>query len=153
MKAFISKLTLGIFVILFLGVTVHIMANAGSQCYPSSSNCLTQAEYIHTVTNDNSTYWSAGVSSRTNNPVRTMDDIGYSYWTTRQYCSGVIKKQNQMSGNVLHYKSNYWASATYAKVTCSNPNGREGESLGNHDFYDYPYSHIYPYSADRHIIP
>jgi len=82
-----------------------------------------------------------------------MDDIGYSYWTLRQWCGGIIIAQMVSPGHVLHYTSVYWASSMQQKAYCGAPYTREGESLGNHDFYDWPYNHIYPYSAARHIVP
>ena len=153
MKRFIFKLVVGVITILVLGLLITVGVDAGSQCYPSSGNCLTLAQYYHTVWNNSGSYWDAGVRSYTANPTRVMDDIGYSYWTVRQRCYGSIIQQTNYGGHVLHYRSSYWAAVTKIKAYCSNPYARLGESLGNHDFYDWPYSHIYPYSYEDGWIP
>jgi len=153
MRGRILKLALGIMTILVLGLLVTAKAQASSRCYPSSGNCLTYANYYHTVTNHTGSYWDAGVRSYTASPTRTMDDIGYSYWAIREWCYTTLSKTNTYGGHVLHYTSSYWAASTRTKQFCSNPSQRLGESLGNHDFYDWPYSHIYPYSYTSGSIP
>lgn len=146
------RLATGVTTVLALGLVTARAVQAGTQCYPSYSNCLTLAKYYHTVWNNPGIYWDAGVRSYTDSPPRVMDDIGFSYWTVRQRCNGTIVWQTTYSGHVLHYTSSYWAATTRQKVAC-NPYARVGESLGNHDFYDWPYSHIYPYSFESGAIP
>ncbi len=67
MRNFIFKITLGAITILVLGLLATV-AKAGSQCYPSSDNCLTSARYYHTVWDHSGSYWDAGVKSYTANP-------------------------------------------------------------------------------------
>ncbi len=60
MKNLFSKLTMGIMTILALGLLATAAVKAGSRCYPSSGNCLTLAQYYHTVWNRSGSYWDAG---------------------------------------------------------------------------------------------
>lgn len=153
MKRIIFKLALGITTILMLGLLITVVAKAGSECYPSSGNCLTRANYNHTVTNTSGSYWYAGVNSYTSNPTTAMDDIGYSYWTIREWCYTTLSDYDTYGGAVHHYVSSYGASRIRAKLFCFNPVLRLGESLGRHDFYDWPYSHINPYSYRSGDVP
>lgn len=153
MKRLMTKATLGITIILTLGLLVTGVAKAYSQCYPSSGNCRTTAYYFHYVWNAPGSSWEAGVRSFTANPTRTMDDIGYSYWSLRQWCYTTLLYATTYGGHVNHYASDYWATTIQYKYICSNPNQRLAESLGNHDFYDWPYNHIYPYSYKSAYIP
>jgi len=120
MKRYFVKLLIGIMAITLLGLTIVIVARAGTQCYPNYDNCLTIAEYYHTVENGADPYWAAGVRSLTKNPTRVMDDIGYSYWTYRQKCYGIIVQQTTYGGTVSHYKSSFWQSVTPQKATCDD---------------------------------
>ena len=80
-----------------------------------------------------------------------MDDIGYSWWTVRERCNGSITKQVIVGGHVFHYKSSYYAAMTVTKRTCSGT--RLGQSMGNHDFYKWPYSHKYLYASASNWVP
>ena len=51
MRAYLIRLIVGVAIIFLMGFLVPTAGRAGSQCYPSTSNCLTHAEYIHTVEN------------------------------------------------------------------------------------------------------
>lgn len=148
------KLLLGITVVLILSIFGMIAAIAASQCYPSSSTCLTQAQGIHDVTNGSGSYWYPSVRSWTTNPVLNLDDIGYGYWNIKHGCNGVWTWGWTSSvGEVAHYTSNFYRSKTIAKPSCSNPNARTGYSGGAHDFYKYPHSHLYYFTSYSRAIP
>jgi len=68
MRAYLVRLTVGVAIIFLMGFLITTAVKAGSQCYPSTNNCLTHAEYIHTVENTLGSYWAGGVSSKTTNP-------------------------------------------------------------------------------------
>lgn len=133
-EKFLIKTLVSVLTILSLVFLATGNANADSQCYPGYGDCDTIANYYHTVQNYTGSYWATGVRSNTQNPTMDMDDIGYSYWTYRQRCNGIISQQTQYEGDVFHYTSSYWASASPSKVYCDGPYTRLGESLGNHDF-------------------
>lgn len=158
MKTFLLKLALGVTAILVAGLFFATIAYAGFQCYPSSGNCITQAHYSHTVENHSGTSsWSAGVLSQSKTPAISMDDIGFSYWTVQAWCADQRidwwQYANGAHGDVHHNTSSYWASITRTKGYCANPNDRNGQSIGNHDFYENPYAHLYPYSFKWNYIP
>jgi len=153
MRRLIFKLALGITTILIMGLLVTAVVKASSQCYPSSGNCLTTAYYYKYIYNGPGSYWETSVYTYTANPTRTMDDIGYSYWSVRQWCYDTLLHASTYGGNVNHYASSHWVTSPRTKYYCTNPYQRMGESLGNHDFYDWPYSHMYPYTYKSAYIP
>ncbi len=153
MKRILLKLAMGITTILILGLLTTVVAEAYSQCYPGGGSCITIGNYYHTVTNTSGSYWYAGVNSYTSNPTTAMDDIGYAYWTIREWCNVTLSDFDTYGGAVHHHVSTYSASRIRTKLFCFNPTLRLGESLGNHDFYDHPYPHRYWYSYKSGDIP
>jgi len=144
MRSLKFKLVLGIATVLILGLLTTMVAKAYSQCYPSSSNCLTYAVYYHGVHSGPGSYWEASVMSKTASPIRTMDHLGYTYWGISQWCNTTMIKNKTYGGHVHYYTSMYWATSLRLKYYCSGHHW--GSSLGNHDFYDWPYDFFRPYS-------
>jgi hypothetical protein len=149
MKAFAYKLFIGTIVILLMNLIQTVVAFAG----PASAAYygIAYVEGVHNVANINNQYWVAKLWSKTKNPVTTMDDIGYSWWTVRERCNGNITRQVQPSPHVLHGTSSYYASSQMTKQSCNGD--RQGSSMANHDFYKWPKSHMYLYADEAKFLP
>ncbi|MBW7920189.1 MAG: hypothetical protein H3C52_12940 [Anaerolineales bacterium] len=148
------KILFGMVAILILSSISLFKARAASTCYPSSAVCLTLAQGIHDVGNLGGKYWYPSVRSWTTNPALNLDDIGYGYWNIKHGCNGVWTWGWTSSiGEVEHYTSNFYRSKTILKPACSNPNARTGYSGGTHDYYKYPYSHMYFFTQYSRAIP
>lgn len=138
-----TKILLGLAVILALGVTSIYVVKADTYCYPSSSNCVLYAQGYHTVINNAGSYWSPTIYSKTVTPPINIDDIGYGWWNAKHSCNGTWLWGTTVYGGVLHNTSLYYASMTIPKPACVPAGARVGYSGGSHDFYDWPYSHLY----------
>ena len=138
-----TKILLGLAVILALGVTSIYVVKADTYCYPSSSNCLLYAQGYHTVINNAGSYWSPTIYSKTVTPPINIDDIGYGWWNAKHSCNGTWLWGTTVYGGVPHNTSLYYASMTIPKPACVPAGARVGYSGGSHDFYDWPYSHLY----------
>ena len=146
MKTMLQKVTLSLILVIILNLVLFgvVKAVTTSQNY----NGITTAKAEKTIENG-TPYWNAKLWSRSQSPVINMDDIGYSYWTVREKCGTTVTKQVNLSGHVLHNTSLYYSAQTMPKQNCSG--FRYGESLGNHDFYEYPYSHLYMYLSTGNV--
>lgn len=138
-----AKILIGLVVILAFSTTSIYMAKAADFCYPYTSNCLTYARGLHNVVNSTGSYWSPTITSKTVDPATNMDDIGYGWWNAQHSCNGTVLWGTTMYGGVLHYTSLYYAAMTKLKPPCTPAGGRVGYSGGSHDFYKWPYSHMY----------
>ncbi len=148
MKATFRRIAVGVIVILVLNFAVFSIAKASATS--QSYNGITTAYAEKSIMNY-STHWDTKLWSKSKSPAINMDDIGYSWWTIREKCNGVITNQVQYGGHVLHNTPLYYSATTMTKRTCSGY--RLGESLGNHDYYEYPYSHLYLYLSSTTNIP
>ena len=148
MKTTFRRIAVGVAVILVLNFAIFSVAKASATS--ANYNGITIAYAEKSITN-HSTYWEQRLWSKSQSPAINMDDIGYSWWTIRERCNGVIMNQVQYGGHVLHNTSLYYSGNTMTKKTCGGY--RLGESLGNHDYYEYPYSHLYLYLASTTSIP
>lgn len=140
MKAILKKITISLTIVVFLNVIMFGVVKAvfTQQNYYG----ITTAHAEKTIVNG-STYWDAKLWSISKTPAINMDDIGYSYWTIRERCGAGITNQVNLSGHVLHNTGLYYSATTMTKLPCGS--SRYGESLGNHDYYEYPYAHKYIY--------
>lgn len=140
MKTSFRKIVLSLLLVIALNLILFGIAKAvtTSQNYYG----ITTAQAEKTIQNG-TPYWNAKLWSRSQSPAINMDDIGRSYWTVREKCGTTITNQVNLSGHVLHNTSLYYSAQTMTKRACSG--FRYGESLGNHDYYEYPYSHLYMY--------
>jgi len=120
-------------------------SSTSCQSYATAQACRTKG------ISDLGSSYSATVISYMTNPTINIGTIGYSWWTVREKCTGIITYQAQYGGGVNYNSSYYSRSTNHSNHTCSPPNWRIGYSMGNHDFNDSGSSHIYPYkeySAD-----
>jgi hypothetical protein len=77
------------------------------------------------------------------NPTISIDTIGESWWTARETCNGNITGQVEYDGEVEYNDSEFWDVSVHLKHSCGGT--RLGWSMGNHDFHESGYTHIYPY--------
>lgn len=146
MKTNLRKIAFSLALVIVLNVVMYSAAKAvfTQQNY----NGITTAHAEKTIENG-TPYWNAKLWSISKNPALSMDDIGYSYWTVREKCGTTIKTQVNLPGHVLHNTYLYYSAQTMTKKACTGL--RYGESLGNHDFYEYPYSHRYIYLSTGNV--
>lgn len=79
----------------------------------------------------NSTSWNAHVRSYTNNPNYNIGTIGWTWWTFRDTCNGIII-DNAVKGGQVSYGANLkWDTGVNDRETCSN---YRIWSMGGHDF-------------------
>jgi hypothetical protein len=140
MKTSLRKIALSLLLVIALNVVLYSAAKAVTT--QQNYNGITTAQAEKTITNG-TPYWDARLWSRSKSPAISMDDIGYSWWTVREKCGTTITNQVSVPAHVLHNTSLYYAANTMTKRSCDG--FRYGQSLGNHDHYEYPYSHLYMY--------
>lgn len=146
MKHLLAKIALSLMLVIALNLTLYSIVQAVTT--QQNYNGITTAHAEKTIVNG-TPYWNAKLWSTSKNPALSMDDIGYSYWTVREKCGSIIKTQVNFSGHVLHNTYLYYSAQTMTKKSCTG--FRYGESLGNHDFYEYPYSHLYMYLSTGNV--
>lgn len=110
----------------------------GCQAYATSNACK-RKDVIKT----SSSTWTAGVKSYMDNPVITINTIGWSWWTARETCNAAITYQQQYGGSTSSNASSKQDWSYHLSHSCSGT--RKGWSMGNHDFHKSGYTHIYPY--------
>ncbi|MCC6188893.1 MAG: hypothetical protein IT318_07650 [Anaerolineales bacterium] len=64
---------------------------------------------------------------------RSINVIGYNWWTFREWCNGVIWYQYPQSGAV-NYNSSLFANYGYASSHAGCGSGHNAESVANHEF-------------------
>lgn len=97
------------------------------------------------VTSTGADTWTAGVKSYMDNPVITIDTIGYAYWTAYVTCDGDISYWKFYTGQVIYNASSFQDWSYHLKPFCGG--SRWGHSVGNHDFHKSGYTHIWPYHS------
>ncbi len=93
----------------------------------------------------------AGVSSYTHNPVTNIGVIGWSWWTIQQTCSGRLIYHVERGPSVRYNTDYHGRMETHPKRPCDRT--RVGWSLGNHDFHQSGFQHIYPPHSHSEGIP
>lgn len=131
-----------VLVMVFAWLPGDALAGSSESCqsYAGSNACRKKG-----VVSTGSSTWSGQVWSTMKNPPIDADTIGYSYWTVRETCDGQITSQVQYGGYHDHNTDSFYDVNAMAKHAC--PGSRLGHSLGNHDFDESGYQHIYPYKS------
>lgn len=79
----------------------------------------------------NTTSWNAHIRSFTQNPAYNIGTIGWTWWTFRDTCNGIIV-DNAVKGGQVSYGANLkWDTGVNDRETCAN---YRIWSLGRHDF-------------------
>lgn len=146
MKTNLRKVITSLAIVIVLNIILYGVAKAVTT--QQNYYGITTAHAEKTVENG-TPYWNAKLWSTSKNPALSMDDIGYSYWTVREKCGSAITNQVNLGGHVLHNTYLYYSAQTMTKQYCGG--FRYGESLGNHDYYEYPYSHLYIYLGTGNV--
>jgi len=118
--------------------TAYAGSSESCQSYADSNACRKKG-----VVNVSSSEWNARVWSTMKNPTISIDTIGESWWTARETCNGNITGQVEYDGEVEYNDSEFWDVSVHLKHSCGGT--RLGWSMGNHDFHESGYTHIYPY--------
>jgi len=126
------KFWLGVALAIALGVyQVHNVLAYATTSYPNFAG-VTTAVALKDVWVVNSTSWDAKVQSYTTNPVRNIGTIGWTWWTFRDTCNGVIIDNWVQPGSVRYGASNHWDVGVDDRDPCGG--SYRGWSLGTHDF-------------------
>jgi hypothetical protein len=138
-----------VLIVVFIGIGAEAAPLAGGstscQSYAGSNACRRKE-----ATSTGPTTWTASVKSYMTNPTISIDTIGRSWWTVRETCNSQITHQHRYDGRVRYSTSSFQNWSYQLEHYCSG--ARYGWSMGNHDFHESGYSHIYPYkSYSRHL--
>jgi hypothetical protein len=136
-----ALLSLGLALVVALALasdTAYAGSSESCQSYATSNACRKKG-----VVNVSSSEWNAKVWSTMKNPTISIDVIGESWWTARETCNGNITYQQEYDGEVDLNDSEFYDVSVHLKHSCGG--SRLGWSMGNHDFHESGYTHIYPY--------
>ena len=124
------KLWLGAALAIVIGVCLAYNVLAyHSICKPFAG--VTTVGALKDVWIVNSTSWNAKVQSNTN-PVYNIGTIGWTWWTFRDTCDGVILDNWVKSGSVLYGASDHWDVGVDDYDSCGG--SYRVWSMGTHDF-------------------
>lgn len=140
--------------VLVLALSAVVREATASPQLGTSTSCAaygtTNACRSKTVQNVSSSTWNAGVWSYTKNPQTNIGVIGWSWWTVREWRSGVITYEYYGGASTRTNTYTHQANGNHSKHSCSLT--RTGYSMGNHDFHQSGYTHIYPYKEYSEVL-
>lgn len=84
--------------------------------------------------------WNGGIYSHTQDGT-AISSIGWTYWTFRELCNGVIKSQTVVQGAAIPNSSGVSDLGVDVFNACSYT--RQGHVLGNHEFKNIGYPNWY----------
>jgi len=113
--------------LLFHAQTVYALA---VQTYSNFAG-VTDAKAKKDVWIVNITSWNGHIRSYTTNPVYNIGTIGWTWWTFRDTCNGVIVDNWVNGGHAAYGDSDEWDTGVDDRETCGN---YLIWSLGKHDF-------------------
>ena len=126
------KVLVGIAFALAFGIyQVHSVLAYATTSYPNFAG-VTTAVALKDVWVVDSNSWNAKVQSYTTNPVRNIGTIGWTWWTFRDTCNGVIIDNWVQPGSVRYGANNHWDVGVDDRDFCSG--SYRGWSMGVHDF-------------------
>ncbi len=137
-QALSAAICLLILSLLALDAAAAPSAGASTTCQPYGTTNACRWKRVDNL----SINWNAGVSSYTTNPVTDIGVIGWPYWTIRETCSGAITMQEIRDPSIRTNASSHTRLESFQKQGCGGT--RVGWSMGNHDFHQFGYEHIYP---------
>lgn len=109
----------------------HFAFAYATTSYPNFAG-VTTAIALKDVWIVNNTSWNAYVESYTTNPVRNIGTIGWTWWTFRDTCNGVMIDNWVQPGSVRYGASRHWDVGVDDRDPCGG--SYQGWSMGTHDF-------------------
>ena len=129
MRNYIRGLAFGLVVVVSLMVSKPAYALV-NQTYPNFAG-VTRAVARQDVWIVNATSWNAHIRSFTESPAYNIGTIGWTWWTFRDTCNGIIVDNWVKPGQVSYGANLKWDTGVDDRETCTN---YRIWSLGRHDF-------------------